>query len=182
MKINILPVVIAAVCLLSMQSCKKKIYGCTDTAAENHSTVATDDDNSCIYPGVETTVTAIEMVFYSNEFSGSNGYYTAPFSIANLGNNDAVFFEWKCGSCSSFDVIPKTFDDFFSIGVVRNGSSFILENVISDITATNFTAPYFEFISGQTLKAYVISQKILTENDLDINNVKEMSAFVHKNV
>lgn len=35
--------------ILIFSSCKKKIYGCTDPAAENYSSVATEDMDNCVY-------------------------------------------------------------------------------------------------------------------------------------
>lgn len=36
-------------CIISLNSCKKKISGCTDATATNYTTEATDDDGSCTY-------------------------------------------------------------------------------------------------------------------------------------
>lgn len=41
-------------CILTLNSCKKKISGCTDSAATNYNSKANDDDGSCTYPPTYT--------------------------------------------------------------------------------------------------------------------------------
>lgn len=161
---------------LTSSSCKKKIYGCTDETAENHSEIATDDDGSCMYE--VASVTKSDLTFYTFDFSGSGGYYTAPFTISNIDANDAVFFEWKCGTCGDFEAVPKTWDDFIRVGVLRNGSSFTLENKIYDGSAQT-ASPYFDLFSGQTLRMYIISNKILQEEGISIEDTEAISNYVH---
>lgn len=47
--------VVLAVSLISL-SCKKKIYGCLDSNAENYSSVANEDSKSCTYADEEILV------------------------------------------------------------------------------------------------------------------------------
>lgn len=58
---NLTQFVLASACLISLTACKKDIYGCTDTTANNYSTLATKDDGSCFFEesGVKSTTVTI---------------------------------------------------------------------------------------------------------------------------
>ena len=64
MKIKSILVLTAFIgCSVLLTNCKKKIYGCTETTAENYSSVATDSDGSCITP------IAPEQTVFSENFT-----------------------------------------------------------------------------------------------------------------
>lgn len=50
-----------AVAIVICSSCKKEIYGCTDIAAENYSTLANTNDGSCFYaePSAKSTTATV---------------------------------------------------------------------------------------------------------------------------
>jgi hypothetical protein len=56
---------IAVISAISMTSCKKDIYGCTDSEAENFSNAATKDDGSCFYPADPTKSTTVTISNWS---------------------------------------------------------------------------------------------------------------------
>lgn len=58
-----------AIPLMLSTSCKKKIYGCTDSNAENYSPVANEDSKSCVYASEETE--DVDEVIVSNIITGA---------------------------------------------------------------------------------------------------------------
>lgn len=50
-----------AISVISLTSCKKEIYGCTDSAADNYSAVATKDDGSCFFQSPNSKSTTVTI-------------------------------------------------------------------------------------------------------------------------
>lgn len=76
--------------LAGMVSCKKEIYGCTDSNAANYSNVATDDDGSCFTMPVIPPATQNTNNIFMDEFSHTFGPSSATYAY-NPSFDGAVF-------------------------------------------------------------------------------------------
>lgn len=164
--------------ILMMASCKKEIYGCTDASASNHSTEATSDDGSCIYPNVSRE----DIILYVSDFNGSNGYFTTSFQSSSISESDVVFCEWQASGFNAFEALPKTYDDFMMVAYTRNGSNLTMEVSLYNTSNDLYDQPYFDWISGSTLRVYTISQRALINNGIDPDDTEATIEFIKTNI
>ncbi|TNF48866.1 MAG: hypothetical protein EP305_04290 [Bacteroidetes bacterium] len=94
--------------LLGSISCKKSIYGCTDSNALNHSNKANVDDGSCYYDNIESD----EIIINSWDWSYSNPMYYAlinyPAITQEVVDQGAVLVYMET-STNYYSQLPVTF-------------------------------------------------------------------------
>jgi hypothetical protein len=108
------------------------------------------------------------------EFTGSNGNYSNSISLPEVTENDALIFELKCGVCSSFELLPKTYDDQISFGIIRSGSNINFNVILYNPSNTLYTDPFYDIVSQSTLRVYVIKSKSLIDAGIDKNDLEEI--------
>lgn len=162
-------------------SCSKE-SGCNDPNALNYSTTAEESDGSCFYESdinSGTSVSTNEKILYPSDFIGSNGYYTASLDIYTVNDDDVVFIEWKCQNCQSFESLPRTYDDSFSLGILRDNSNlFKIELALYNTSQNVYDAPYYDLFFGATFRAYVISYQELSDNGIGIEEIDKIEVYV----
>ncbi|MBI3135379.1 MAG: hypothetical protein HYZ14_11955 [Bacteroidetes bacterium] len=106
MKLIRLLTVFAAIFVLL--SCKKEIYGCTDTQAANYSTLATSNDGSCFYDESDVKSTTVTISTWSQ--SGSDWATTIPYGeiTADVIENGAVVCYINSGMENVWQALPLT--------------------------------------------------------------------------
>lgn len=100
-------IIVAAASFLVFTSCKKEIYGCTNSDALNYSAVANKDDGSCLYekdPVKSTTVTISHWTQSSNSW-----VTTIPYGDITIDavDNGAIMVYMENGT-NIWDVLPLT--------------------------------------------------------------------------
>ena len=87
MKSSIILFLTLAFLFLSLESCKKKIYGCTDTFADNYSDKATHDDGSCFTQSPLVFEEQFSMTF------GPSTSYNIHYPSFNYAPGDLIVLE-----------------------------------------------------------------------------------------
>lgn len=166
-------ITMAAAMVLSFNSCKK--YGCTNSTATNHSTVANKDDGSCIYPVV---VEPTQIVF-ENKFSMTFGPTVAY-------NSYTPSFKYETGDVVILENLTDPTYNYWSpmpivtTGVVVWGEYGEANGEIYVYTDNASTGNDYFFSSTVTLgfRAMLIKKSALIANpnlkDMTIDQVKAM--------
>lgn len=92
---------------ISLTSCKKDIYGCTDSAAANFSNVATKDDGSCFFAEPAATSTSVTISNWTQ--NGNNWVTTIPYGeiTTDVIDNGAVIVYLQTGT-NVWNSLPLT--------------------------------------------------------------------------
>ena len=98
---------VLVLCLLCLQSCKKKIYGCMDSSALNYSDVATEESNSCIYDNVfSSTVSNVYWDFTDPSYKSSLTWTEIDQDVIDSG---ALNVYMQIGNTGNWTPLPLTF-------------------------------------------------------------------------
>ncbi|MBK7131104.1 MAG: hypothetical protein IPM74_11165 [Crocinitomicaceae bacterium] len=161
---------------LTMFSCKKEIYGCTDNTAENYSTYATVDDGSC-YHYTEPVIPSQDANIESDQFTISSwtwsdpSYYKAinytPITQDVL-DDGAVLVYISVGS-SQWSQLPVTFypSDTYSTSLEVTSS-------LGQVTIFWTDSDHLTLNPGTWTFKIVVIQNVgmMTNNERDIYNIK----------
>lgn len=93
--------------LVITSSCKKEIYGCTQTEAENYSTLATSDDGSCFYPEPASKTTTASITNWT--YNGTSQVAVLPWGeiTSDVIDNGAVIVYKETGT-NTWSQLPLT--------------------------------------------------------------------------
>jgi len=170
-----LALIAMSVMTLAVVSCKKEIYGCKDSSAENYSKFATTDDGSC-YHYVAPVIPAQDANIESSIFTVATWNFNSPvyfkdFTYGELTqdvvNDGAVFIYLQTGS-DIYSQLPLTVypDPSWSttISFEYGVNYFEVAYIDSDFATTN--------IGAQTFKIVVIKNVgMMTNNEREIYNM-----------
>ena len=79
--------ILCVIGLSLVYSCKRDVFGCTDSSAANYSTEATKDDGSCFYKSGGSTIISLNGTTNSGNWQGDGDEYCTTFSVNALTQN-----------------------------------------------------------------------------------------------
>ncbi len=119
--------------VVSFNSCKKTINGCTDPLADNYNSNATDEDNSCVYTPDLGESFGGGIVFYKDA-SGEHGLIAAP-------SDQSTGIQWYNGTYFQTNAIAtlvfKGIENTNSI-VAQQGDGDYAAKLCSDLVLNGF--------------------------------------------
>ena len=173
MKKLIYTAIIATTLLFTFQSCKKDIYGCTDSSADNYSNKATEDDGSCYHAPEPETHDISTVEEYQMTFGPSTTFNTFSGFVDEYENGDIIinYAYWSEYGDKYWIALPISQDGIFIYDEIGDNG-----NVYINFTLENDTnsSPLSETTTF-TFKSILIKGSFIKENpDIELENYKEV--------